>query len=40
MDALLTLNVFSGSLPFALCTVLVCAGLMVWPWLRVGGRGR
>lgn len=39
-DALLTLNVFSGSLPLALGTLALCAGLMVWPWLRVGGRSR
>lgn len=40
MDALLTLNVFSGSLPFAVGTVVLCSGLIVWPWLRAGGRGR
>jgi hypothetical protein len=40
MDTLLTLNVFSGSLPFALCTVVLCGALFVWPWLRNGGRRR
>jgi hypothetical protein len=40
MDALLTLNVFSGSLPLALATVVLCGGLVVWPWLRAGERGR
>ena len=38
MDALLILNVFSGSLPLALGTVVLCGGLIVWPGLRGGKR--
>jgi hypothetical protein len=36
MHALLTLNVFSASLPLALGAFLACGGLIVWPWLRAG----
>lgn len=40
MDALLTLNVFSGSLPLALGGLALCGGLLAWPWLSTDGRSR
>jgi len=38
MDALLTLNIFAASLPLAWGGLALCAGLVAWPWLRVGER--